>query len=44
VIDPAALQVVLCVLTGWLERREREAIAYLMRALPERACGVIRVG
>jgi hypothetical protein len=30
VIDPAALQMVLCVLTGWLERREREAIAYLI--------------
>ena len=29
-IDPAALQMVLCVLTGWLERREREAIAYLI--------------
>jgi len=25
VIDPAALQMVLGVLTGWLERREREA-------------------
>jgi putative transposase len=30
VIDPAALQMVLCVLTGWLNRREREAIAYLI--------------
>jgi hypothetical protein len=30
VIDPAALQMVLCVLTGWLERREREAVAYLI--------------
>jgi putative transposase len=30
VIDPAALQMVLCVLTGWLDRREREAIAYLI--------------
>ena len=29
-IDPAALQIVLAVLTGWLERREREAIAYLI--------------
>ena len=29
-IDPAALQIVLGVLTGWLERREREAIAYLI--------------
>jgi transposase InsO family protein len=30
VIDPAALQIVLSVLTGWLDRREREAIAYLI--------------
>jgi transposase len=30
VIDPTALQMVLGVLTGWLERREREAIAYLI--------------
>lgn len=30
VIDPAALQVVLGVLTGWLDRREREAVAYLI--------------
>jgi hypothetical protein len=30
VIDLAALQMVLCVLTGWLERRERKAIAYLI--------------
>jgi putative transposase len=30
VIDPAALQIVLGVLTGWLDRREREAIAYLI--------------
>ena len=29
-IDPAALQMVLGVLTIWLERREREAIAYLI--------------
>jgi len=28
VIDPAALQMVLCVLTGWLDRRERETAAY----------------
>ena len=28
-IDFAALQMVLGVLTGWLDRREREAIAYL---------------
>jgi hypothetical protein len=30
VIDPAALQMVLGVLTGWLERRERQTIAYLI--------------
>jgi putative transposase len=30
VIDPVALQMVLGVLTGWLDRREREAIAYLI--------------
>jgi hypothetical protein len=30
VIDPAALQMVLSVLTGWLARREREAIANLV--------------
>jgi len=30
VINIAALQMVLGVLTGWLERREREAIAYLI--------------
>ena len=29
-IDPAALQMVLGLLTGWLERRERQAIAYLI--------------
>ena len=29
-INPAALQMVLTVLTGWLDRREREAIAYLV--------------
>ena len=29
-IDPAALQMVLGVLTGWLDRREREAVAYLV--------------
>ena len=29
-IDPAVLQMVLGVLTGWLDRREREAIAYLI--------------
>jgi putative transposase len=30
VIDPVALQMVLSVLTGWLDRRERDAIAYLI--------------
>jgi putative transposase len=30
VIDPSALQMLLLVLIGWLERREREAIAYLI--------------
>jgi hypothetical protein len=30
VTDPSALQMVLMVLTGWLERRERETIAYLI--------------
>jgi hypothetical protein len=30
VIDPAALQMVLGVLTGWLDRREREVVAYLI--------------
>jgi hypothetical protein len=29
-IDPAALQIVLSVLIGWLGRREREAVAYLV--------------
>ncbi len=29
-IDPAALQMVLGVRTGWLDRRERDAIAYLI--------------
>ena len=29
-IDPVALQLVLGVLTGWLDRREREALAYLI--------------
>ena len=29
-IDSAALQMVLGVLTGWLDRREREAVAYLI--------------
>jgi hypothetical protein len=30
VIDLAALQMVLVVLTGWLERRERDAIVYMI--------------
>jgi hypothetical protein len=34
VIDPAALQMVLGVLTAWLERREREAIACLIGPSP----------
>ena len=29
-IDPAALHMVLAVLTGWLDRREREVVAYLV--------------
>lgn len=29
-IDPAALQIVLMALTGWLDRRERQAVAYLI--------------
>jgi hypothetical protein len=31
VIDFVALQMVLSVLTGWLDRREREVVAYLLR-------------
>jgi hypothetical protein len=30
VIDPAALQIMLMALTGWLDRRERQAVAYLI--------------
>src|SRR5512134_1079252 len=30
VIDPGAVQIVLGVLTGWLDRREVEAVAYLI--------------
>jgi hypothetical protein len=30
VIDASALHMVLAVLTGWLDRRERQAIGYLM--------------
>jgi len=33
VIDLSALQLLLMVLTGWLERRERKAIAYLIAGL-----------
>ena len=29
-ITPSAVQMLLIVLTGWLERREREALAYLI--------------
>jgi hypothetical protein len=32
VIDPAALRMVLGALTGWLDRCEREAVAYLVPA------------
>jgi hypothetical protein len=30
VIDPVALRMVLMALTGWLERRERDALEYLI--------------
>jgi putative transposase len=30
VLDPSALQILLLMLTGWLERREREALVYLI--------------
>jgi hypothetical protein len=30
VIDASALHMVLAVLTGWLDRQERQALAYLM--------------
>jgi hypothetical protein len=30
VIDAAVLQMVLAVLTGWLDRQERQAVAYLI--------------
>ena len=29
-IDPSALQLLLMVLAGWLDRREQEALAYLI--------------
>jgi hypothetical protein len=46
VIDPSALQMVLLVLTGWLERREREALAYLIEEnrLLRRQLGSRRLG
>jgi hypothetical protein len=46
VIDPAALQLVLCVLTAWLDRREREAVAYLIEEnrLLRRQVGGRRLG
>ena len=45
-IDPAALQMVLGVLTGWLARREREAVAYLIEEnrLLRRQLGGRRLG
>lgn len=45
-IDPSALQMVLLVLTGWLERREREALAYLIEEnrLLRRQLGSCRLG
>jgi hypothetical protein len=30
VFDPSALQMLLMVVTGWLDRREREVLAYLI--------------
>jgi hypothetical protein len=46
VIDPVALQMVLGVLTGWLDRREREVIAYLIEEnrLLRRQLGGRRLG
>jgi transposase InsO family protein len=45
VIDPTALQMVLCVLTGWLEHGERETVAYLIEEnrLLRRQLGTRRV-
>jgi hypothetical protein len=37
VIDPSGLQMVMVVLTGWLDRREREAVAFLIKE--NRSCG-----
>jgi hypothetical protein len=46
VIDPGALQMVLMVLTGWLDRRERQAVAYLIEEnrLLRRQLGECRLG
>jgi len=46
VIDPVALRIVLGVLTGWLDRQEREAIAYLIEEnrLLRRQLGGRRLG
>jgi len=33
VIDPAAIQMVLVALTGWLERRQRDAVVYLSKRI-----------
>jgi hypothetical protein len=33
VFDIAALRVLLLVVTGWLERREQDAIGYLMKRI-----------
>jgi len=38
VIDPAALQMVLMALTGWQDRRERQAVAYWSKRIG--FCGV----
>jgi len=38
VIDVGALQIVLSVLTGWLDRQERAAVAYLTERTA--SCGV----
>jgi hypothetical protein len=34
VIDPSAFQMLLMVVTGWLDHREREALAYLIEENP----------
>jgi hypothetical protein len=45
VIDPTALQMVLSVLTGWLDRQERESVAYLIEEnrLLRRQLGIRRL-